>query len=395
MQRNVLESIDHQALGQRLKQAREREGMTQADAAAVLDVARTTLTAIEQGTRRVKAGELIKLAQAYGRQVSDFVRARPEIVPFQVQFRSVQLTDDIDGDQIRQSIADFEDHCQDYLELESIMDSVYRPRYPQIYEIDGDQIERIAEAVAIEERSRLNVGDGPFVQLRQVLENDVGLRIFYLPLRPSGKISAMYAYSEELGGCIAVNSQHPEERRRWSLAHDYAHFLTQRERPAILPTAGYVRVPRHERFADAFAKYFLMPTSGLLKRARAHLSANGKLTVSDVLILANYYAVSAETMTHRLEELELVRPGAWMRIQEMKLPIREAQRELGLAPVAEADETFPRRYLFLAIAAYEQERISEEQLARFLHKDRLKVRRLVAEFQPADAAFFNQTAVEV
>jgi Zn-dependent peptidase ImmA (M78 family)/DNA-binding XRE family transcriptional regulator len=391
MQKNILESVDNQALGERLKQARERKGMTQADAAAVLNVARTTLTAIEQGTRRIKAGELIKLAQTYGRQVSDFVRARPEIVPFQVQFRSVQLTDDLNGDEIRQSITDFEEHCQDYLELEAIMDSVYRPRYPQVYEIDGEQIEQIAEAVAIEERNRLNVGDGPFSQLRQVLENDVGLRIFYLPLRPSGKISAMYAYSVELGGCIAVNSQHPEERRRWSLAHDYAHFLTQRERPEILPTAGYIRVPRSERFADAFAKYFLMPTSGLLKRARARLSENGQLTIADVLILANYYAVSVEAMTHRLEELGLVRPGAWMRIQEMKLPIREAKRELGLAPVTGFEETFPQRYLLLAIAAYKQDRITEGQLAQFLHMDRIQLRHFLENME-ADS---SETSVQV
>jgi Zn-dependent peptidase ImmA (M78 family)/DNA-binding XRE family transcriptional regulator len=396
MQKNILESVDYQALGERLKQARERKGLTQADAAAVLEVARTTLTAIEQGTRRIKAGELITLAQAYGRQVSDFVRARPEIVPFQVQFRSVQSTGDLDGEQVRQSIADFEEHCQDYLELEAVMDSVYRPRYPQVYEIDGVQIERIAEAIAIEERNRLGVGDGPFSQLREVLENDVGLRVFYLPLRPSGKISAMYTFNQEMGGCIAINVQHPEERRRWSLAHEYAHFLTQRERPEILPTAGYSRVPLNERFADAFAKYFLMPATGLLKRARARLTENGQLTVTDVLILANYYAVSVEAMTHRLDELSLVRPGAWIRIQEMKLPIREAQRELGLAPVTGFEETFPRRYLFLAIAAYKQDRITEGQLAQFLRMDRIQLRQFLEniEADSSEAAVRFETAVE-
>jgi Zn-dependent peptidase ImmA (M78 family)/DNA-binding XRE family transcriptional regulator len=382
MQKNILESVDNQELGKRLKQARERKGMTQADAAAVLNVARTTLTAIEQGARRIKAGELIKLAQAYGQQVSDFVRARPEIVPFQVQFRSVRTSSDIDAEQIRESVTLFEAYCQDYLELEEITQSTHRPRYPQIYEIDGGQLERIAEAVAIEERNRLGVGDGPFSQLREVLENDVGLRIFYLPLRPSGKISAMYAFSREMGGCIAVNVQHPEERRRWSLAHEYAHFLTEREKPEILPSAGYSRLPLSERFADAFARYFLMPTSGLIKRARARLSENGQLAVADILILANYYAVSVEAMTRRLEELSLVRPGAWLRIQEMKLPIREAQRQLGLEPVHGFADTFPKRYLFLAIYAYDEGLITEGQFAHFLRMDRVHARQLAEDLRP-------------
>jgi DNA-binding XRE family transcriptional regulator len=45
--------------------------MTQADAAQVIDAARTTIIAIEKGERRLKPNELIKLARAYGKAVSD------------------------------------------------------------------------------------------------------------------------------------------------------------------------------------------------------------------------------------------------------------------------------------------------------------------------------------
>ncbi len=75
MDTNILDTIDMRELGKGLQQARIKQGMTQEDAAKVIDVARTTITAIEKGERRIKAGELIKLAQAFGRQVSDFVAA--------------------------------------------------------------------------------------------------------------------------------------------------------------------------------------------------------------------------------------------------------------------------------------------------------------------------------
>lgn len=87
MERNILESIDDAELGRRLKQARLSAGLTQADAAGTVGVARTTLIAIEQGGRRIKAGELIELAHAYGCQVSDLVRPRPVALPFSDQFR--------------------------------------------------------------------------------------------------------------------------------------------------------------------------------------------------------------------------------------------------------------------------------------------------------------------
>ena len=80
MDKNILDSIDMSKLGRELQQARVRKGLTQEDAAKIIEVARTTLTAIEKGDRRIKAEELVKLAYAYGRQVSDFVRSRPQVM---------------------------------------------------------------------------------------------------------------------------------------------------------------------------------------------------------------------------------------------------------------------------------------------------------------------------
>ena len=88
MATNILDNIDLRKLGERLQQARKTSGITQADAAQIIDTARTTIVAIEKGERRLKPHELIKLARAYGRAVSDFVRPSPIIEPFAVQFRA-------------------------------------------------------------------------------------------------------------------------------------------------------------------------------------------------------------------------------------------------------------------------------------------------------------------
>src|SRR6266568_1619180 len=97
MDTDILDTIDMREMGKELQQARIKRGMTQEDAAKVIDVARTTITAIEKGERRIKAGELIKLAQAFGRQVSDFVRPVPKIEPFQVKFRGPYTRTDEDA----------------------------------------------------------------------------------------------------------------------------------------------------------------------------------------------------------------------------------------------------------------------------------------------------------
>jgi DNA-binding XRE family transcriptional regulator len=50
MATNILDNIDLRKLGELLQQARKKSGMTQADAAKVIDAARTTIVAIEKGS---------------------------------------------------------------------------------------------------------------------------------------------------------------------------------------------------------------------------------------------------------------------------------------------------------------------------------------------------------
>ena len=96
--------------------------------------------------------------------------------------------------------------------------------------------EDAAEDVASAERNRLGLGDGPVLNLREVLEDDVSIRVFSIDL-PS-RVAGLFAYTEDLGGCIAVNGRHPQERRRWSMVHEYGHFLTSRFQSEISILVG-------------------------------------------------------------------------------------------------------------------------------------------------------------
>ena len=91
-QENILDVIPPELMGAELRLARRQAKFTQAEAATFIGAARTTLVAIEQGKRRIQAGELIRLARAYGKQVSDFVRPRPVIKGFgELQAEFVRL----------------------------------------------------------------------------------------------------------------------------------------------------------------------------------------------------------------------------------------------------------------------------------------------------------------
>src|SRR5215207_7496399 len=90
-------------IGQRLADARRARGVTQQQAAEALGVARTTVTAMEQGVRRPRTSELLALSGLYGRQVGDFLRPllSDDAESFVVHFRTSSDRDDAIPDQER------------------------------------------------------------------------------------------------------------------------------------------------------------------------------------------------------------------------------------------------------------------------------------------------------
>ena len=373
-----LESEDPRAIGRRLQEARKSRGLTQQDAADALSIARTTITALEKGDRRPRAEELVRLAGMYGRKVNDLVGPREPVPDFAVQFRAAAARSGQASvqEEVNQVVNDFQRLCEDYSQLERLNGVSLEHAYPAQYRAEGISSELAAQDIASAERNRLGLGDGPLLRLRGLLEEDVGLRVFSIKL-PS-HIAGLFAYTDELGGCIAVNARHPRERRRWTLAHEFGHFLTTRYQSEIAILGAYERRPATERLADAFAGCFLMPESGLRRRFNElSRSGGGSLTAADVCRMAHHYFVSVEAMMRRLEQIGVLPRGTWDRLRDRGFKVREAQQQLGLTPQASSARSLPARYEFLAVRAYEADELSEGELARYLRTDRVSARRLV------------------
>jgi Zn-dependent peptidase ImmA (M78 family)/transcriptional regulator with XRE-family HTH domain len=403
MDPHVLSTIDPAVIGERLADARRARRMTQQQAAEAIGLARTTITAIEKGDRRPRATELLTLARLYGQQVSDLVRPvreQPD-VSFVVQFRSARgPASDIPDNERDADSQRFEELCRWYVELEEMVGAPLPRRYPEVYDISATAPERAAEEVATSERNRLGLGDGPIADLRGVLESDIGLRIFALPMM-SHQIAGMFLFTDAYGGCIAVNANHPEEKRRSTVAHEYAHFITSdRFKPEITVLSGYQRAPESERFAEAFARNFLMPAAGLSRRFQSMRRAKDKpLSPADVLTLSHLYRVSFQTMIWRLEELKLLPSGTWDNLDSKGFKPNRARDLLGLAAPTPERSLLPLRYEMLAAQAYVSGLLSEGQLARRLATDRvgalLRVRQLTEERQPTEDGDWQQLTIDL
>lgn len=370
----------------RLRAAREARGLTQAEVAAALGVSRPLLVAIEQGSRAVQPAELVRLAGIYATPVSELLRATQPPTAVGARIRAAFPPASKDGD-LAESIGRLEHQVDGYLDL--LNRSGARPpgREAPVRSIEHLDPERAGEDAAVDERNRLGAGDGPIHGLREILEFEVGLPTFMLPL--PAKIAGLFVHVDTLGGYVAVNERHPVERRRWTMAHEYAHYLASRHRAEVTTLAPQGRGGARERFAEAFAANFLMPRSGLARRFHElQRSRDGRVTPAMLVQLAHSYQVSVQGLALRLESLGLLRSGTWEKLRATEFQSRVAARRIGPGLGGDPADTFPLYYRLLAAQLYADAEITESQYARYLETDivgaRHEYERLTATHDVAD-----------
>ena len=372
------DKIDPRVLGKRIADSRRACGKTQEETAKHLGMSRPPYIGIEKGTRPATRGEVVALAGFFGRSVHELVRPDSPNIELEPHLRAALDANLGESEEVFSAIHQLHEFAVDYCELEKIVGARPFQNYPQEVQAPASRLADFAEDVAARERSRLHLGDGPVLELRQVLENNVGVRIFSVPT-VSG-IAGMYAFVPQLGYCILLNARHPQARQRWTLAHEYGHFLADRHKPGVDYTQYDERVPSGERFADAFAMCFLMPATGLRRQYFDVTNSRDDFQVADLCGMANYYAVSVQAMTLRLESLSLIRKGTWNLLSEQGFKPEHARKSLALVPRETSPmEPYPARYKYLAVLAFREEKISEGELAKFLRTDRVSARKIVLE----------------
>jgi Zn-dependent peptidase ImmA (M78 family)/DNA-binding XRE family transcriptional regulator len=378
--RYFLDELDPRVLGNRLQEARRATGLTQQSIADEMGLSRTTIVAIEKGERRVSSEELIKFARMYGRPVSYFVGRQIFTEGFVAQFRATERQTLETNSEYEGVALELQTRSEDYVELEQISGVRISRSYPPVYETTGASMEQVGSEIAASERNRLGLGDGPIGNLRELLETEVGLRIFYFAM-PS-KIAGVFAFNETLSACIGINAKHPRDRRQWSLAHEYGHFLMHRYQAEITILLERRLNSARERATDAFAENFLMPAAGLNRHfTEVHRASPRGVTLGDIVTLANLYQVSVQALVLRLQALKRLAPGTWDRLTAEGFEVQKAQHLLGIDANPPVGDLFPQRYVSLAVTAFRSGELSEGQLAKYLRTDRLSARLTVEELQ--------------
>jgi Zn-dependent peptidase ImmA (M78 family)/transcriptional regulator with XRE-family HTH domain len=372
-----LDQISPNEIGERLRLARDAADLTQAQAADAVDMARTTLVAIEQGQRRVRMEELQKLAKLYGSSANALLRTEAVHVDLTPKFR--KLVDDRD-ESSRAASHLLADLAKAEVELENLL-GVHRTRnYPAERSIMPGNVLIQAEQDALEVRQRLGLGLAPIADMVTLLELELGVRVYVRRLNT--RISGLFAYDDKMGACILLNANHPRERRALSAAHELGHLVSTRREADVLDDRSPERTPE-ERYCNAFARNFLMPARAVMQKFKEVTAGARRLTRRHIIVLAHAFGVSREALVRRLEELRLTKSGTWDWFEENGgITDDQARQVLGDlvrvdARKADADRPTTLRLNMLAAEAWQQGLLSEGQLIRLLKLDRVELRRLL------------------
>jgi len=371
-----LDQLSAAEIGERLRLAREAAAVTQSDAAAASNIARTTLVAIEQGQRRARISEIQGLARRYGLSVNALLRQEAVHVDITPRFRRMTSTDAAADAAVRL----LSDLAKAEVELENLL-GIRRARdYPPERPILRGDVRAQAEQDALEVRQRLGLGLAPVTDIVTVLELQVGVRIYVR--RIDSRISGLFAYDDALGACMLLNANHRRDRRTQTAAHELGHLVSARRNPDIL-FENEAANSRDERYANVFGRAFLTPGRAVIQKFQEITAGASHLTRRHLIVLAHFFGVSREAMARRLEELALTKPGTWDwfaanggitddQVKQVLGDLMSAD-----AQSIEADRPTTLRLNMLAAEAHRQGLLSEGQLARLLRLDRIALREML------------------
>lgn len=278
----------------RLKKLREEAGLTQEELGQAVGLSSEYISLLEAGKRNPSIIALNRISRHFQKNVSFFLETRES--PFAVMQSDEHLSSDI-----KKSLAEFQNICQEYLELERVTG-----RHCQLAPLYSGSLS--PQNMAEEERRRLGLGNEPIRDIFKLIEMN-GCRYVRMSLAEEARIAGIFVFLEEKEAAFAlINSNLPPGKQMIEAAHLYCHYLRDRSESPILDNPDvivdeYVSLysPR-EQFAQAFASRFLIPPSKIRELVEKDMKVK-RLSYLDVVFLKRYFGVSARTMLRTLRAM--------------------------------------------------------------------------------------------
>lgn len=341
-------------IGVRLKALRVEQGLSQNDLAQLFGFKdRQTVSAIETGTRRMTATELMLAVEKLGAPLEYFTDPFRLVGEGRFSWRQTGVrVDQLEG---------YERDAGRWI-------AAYRALAPQV----GRELPLMRRALGLTLNSRFedamvagerfvaefNLGEVPATGLIEVMERELGTLVLMVDA-PHG-VSGAACRLPELDTVI-VQRREVEGRRNFGLAHELFHILTWDAMPPerseeIWETGGN----RLEQLANDFAAAVLMPAS-TLEQPSGWASLAGEDLIAQLNAVADKLRVTSSALRWRLASLGKLKPVVARSLPEDALLNNGHKVANGATPAL-----FSRRFVEVVALAIEAGYVSVRRVASLL-----------------------------
>ena len=358
--------MDYQKkLGELLRKERESLDLTLVEVSKKLNFNHyQTLSSIEVGEREVKAWELAKLAEIYGRYIDYFLNLEESRDKRRILWKSPE-------ESMQKSLIEhqFLLICRSYQKLIELLGENEATNAILKFKIDKHELlsadaSKYVEDLAFNYSHILNLGSRPSCCLAHALEEKMGIKVIFLPM--ASDISQGCIIDPNFGMAALINENNAPWRRSFDLCCEFFHLLTWNLFTEEEIYENQKTVERSiEKLANLFASALLLPEKELRDKFEKMVD-DKSITLLDLVHIARDFNVPLESLLVRIRNLGLLGKET---IQEdlEKEDLQDFDKKYRYSQWAETRKPhLSARYISLAIKAYISGKITKEKLADYV-----------------------------
>jgi Zn-dependent peptidase ImmA (M78 family)/transcriptional regulator with XRE-family HTH domain len=348
-----------------LKKERESLGFTLKEVSEKIGFAHyQTLRNIESGEREIKAWELVKLSNIYGRGLNYFLWPEERKVEAEILWRNPEQS--TDKEEIKRKFLSF---CEKYKNLLKLLGEKEQENKELLLPLSKNKLinqnsfEYVTK-IASDYLNLLQLGSRPACSSAKILEEKVGIKIIHLELEPG--ISGGSTIGD-FGMAILINANDAPWRRNYNLGHEFFHLITwnhfSSEEIYKKDKKGKNRI---EQLSDVFASAFLLPENELRNEFQKKVEKKN-ISYLNLVEIAREFDVSIEALLWRLVNLNLIKKETVPSELE-KGNIKDFDRKIRSTYWGGEKPYLSSKYISLAIKALQMGKISKTKFAEYVDK---------------------------
>jgi XRE family transcriptional regulator, fatty acid utilization regulator len=283
----------NELIGRRIKYAREKLGLTQAQLTEKLGLNdRQTIAAIEAGQRKVTAEELLRAMDVLGVDLDFFTDSYRLVGEAKFSWRASSNVQPEDLSRFEEQAGNLIAMYRRFGELQGVKTPILQYRLGLTERSSFEEAMSAAETLVVD----WNLGGQPARKLESAIQENLGTLVLYVDA-PSGISGAACSVSGL--STILINRNETVGRRNFDLAHECFHLLTweqmqpQHTECVDQSLSGKGKHKRIEQLADNFASALLMPERVLnaLWQKRGALDVNAWLNQTASIFYVTFSAL--------------------------------------------------------------------------------------------------------